>query len=255
MPAFREVDPDHTRDWVEFGDPADDEHVVRADLTWLLSNWSCVYGDGCQGIVEGAPEHGCCAHGAFWSDQADRDRVQGFADRLTEAHWQYAEVGRALGISEDDELEGEPASRTRTVDGACVFQNRPGFSGGHGCALHALALREGLHPLQTKPDVCWQLPVRRNQEWATRPDEVEVLVTSIGEFDRREWGPGGADLHWWCTGSPAAHVGSTALYLSYAAELVALIGQPAYDELARLCAERAAGLPPHPATAAASRPS
>jgi hypothetical protein len=42
-----------------------------------------------------------------------------------------------------------------------------------------------VHPLETKPDVCWQLPVRRTQEWVTRPDEVEVLVTSIGEFDRR----------------------------------------------------------------------
>jgi len=76
-----------------------------------------------------------------------------------------------------------------------------------------------------------------------------VLVTSIGEFDRRGWGPGGADLHWWCTSSPAAHVGAEPLWLSYAAELTALLGQPAYDELARLCARRSAGHPPaHPAT-------
>ena len=53
--------------------------------------------------------------------------------------------------------------RTRLVDGACVFLNRPGFPGGTGCALHRMALREGLHPLLTKPDVCWQLPVRREQ--------------------------------------------------------------------------------------------
>ncbi|MCU1623079.1 MAG: hypothetical protein JWL79_1924, partial [Frankiales bacterium] len=33
-------------------------------------------------------------------------------------------------------------------------------------------------------------------------------------------------------------------------ELVALMGQPAYDELLRLCSERT-GLPLHPATAAA----
>ena len=76
------------------------------------------------------------------------------------------------------------------------------------------------------------------------------LVTSIGEFDRRGWGPGGEDLHWWCTSSPAAHVGAEPLYLSYAPELVALLGRPAYDALAALCAARA-GLPKHPATAAA----
>jgi hypothetical protein len=81
-------------------------------------------------------------------------------------------------------------------------------------------------------------------------DETTVLVTSIGEFDRRGWGPGGADLHWWCTSSPDAHVGAQPLYLSYAAELTALIGAPAYDELVRLCALRASGAPPrHPAGA------
>jgi hypothetical protein len=251
LPRLREVDPDHTRDWVEFGDPADDEHVIRADLTWLLSDWTCVYGNGCEGIVEGKPENGCCSHGAFWSDDEDRARVEGFAAQLKKKHWQYADLGRTEGISEEDELEGEPAWRTRRVDGACVFQNRTGFAGGEGCALHALALRDGLHPLETKPDVCWQLPVRRSQERVTRPDEVEVLVTSIGEFDRRGWGPGGEDLHWWCTSSPVAHVGAAPLYESYAPELVALLGQEAYDTLAALCKERADALPKHPATAIA----
>lgn len=32
-----EVAPDFPREWVEFTDPDDAEHVVRADLTWLLS--------------------------------------------------------------------------------------------------------------------------------------------------------------------------------------------------------------------------
>ena len=98
------------------------------------------------------------------------------------------------------------SQRTRIVDGACVFLNRPGFPGGTGCALHRMALRTGVHPLTTKPDVCWQLPVRREQEHVERPDGTKVLVTTIGEFDRRGWGPGGHDLHWWCTGSPVAHV-------------------------------------------------
>jgi hypothetical protein len=83
----------------------------------------------------------------------------------------------------------------------------------------------------------------------TRPDEVEVLVTSIGEFDRRAWGPGGADLHWWCTASPDAHVGAEPLYLTYGPELTALLGAPAYAELARLCALRQGGVGAvHPAS-------
>ena len=249
LPRRREVDPDHPRDWVEFADPADDGHVVRADLTWLLSSWTCIYGSGCRGIVPGRPDDGCCTHGAFWSDD-DEQRVTRTTRQLRRRDWQHADIGRALGVSELDELDGEPARRTRTVDGACVFLNRPGFAGGQGCALHALALRSGLHPLQTKPDVCWQLPVRRSQERVTRPDDVVVLATSVGEFDRRGWGPGGADLHWWCTGAPEAHVGAEPLWVSYAAELTALLGSEAYDVLAGLCRDRA-GLPPHPATAAA----
>ena len=252
MPRFGEVAVDFAREWVEFPDPTDPAHVVRADLTWLLSSWTCIYGRGCEGVVEGRADDGCCSHGAFYSDNDDERRVARFAKLLKKKHWQHAETGRRDGISSDDELEGEAARRTRTVDGACVFLNRPGFAGGAGCALHGLALREGLHPLETKPDVCWQLPVRRTQEEIVRPDETTVLVTSIGEFDRRGWGPGGADLHWWCTSSPAAHVGAEPLYLSYGPELVALIGQPAYDELLRLCALRASGAGlTHPATVAA----
>ena len=67
-----------------------------------------------------------------------------------------------------------------------------------------------MHPLEYKPDVCWQLPVRRDQEWTKRPDGTKILVTVLAEFDRRGWGEGGHDLHWWCTSSPEAHVGTRA---------------------------------------------
>ena len=50
-----EVDLDFAREWVEFADPADPGHVVRADLTWLSSAWTCIFGRGCAGVVEGRP--------------------------------------------------------------------------------------------------------------------------------------------------------------------------------------------------------
>lgn len=250
LPRVREVEPGFPRDFVEFTDPADAEQVVRADLTWLLSSWTCIYGAGCHGVVEGRAEDGCCTHGAYYSDDEDEERVAGFVARLDPAHWQYAAAGRQDGWTVEDELEGEPARKTRVVDGACVFLNRAGFTGGEGCSLHGLALRAGLHPLETKPDVCWQLPIRRTQEVVTRPDDTVVTLTTLGEFDRVGWGEGGADLHWWCTSSPEAHVGTDPVVVSYGPEITALIGAPAYDELLRLCAERS-GLPLHPATAAA----
>ena len=132
----------------------------------------------------------------------------------------------------------------------CIFFNEADFAGGGGCALHAQALRDGVHPLEYKPDVCWQLPVRRDQDWKKRPDNTKILVTTLTEFDRRGWGSGGHDLDWWCTSSPEAHVGREPMYLSYEPELTALIGKAAYAKLAELCAARAKrGLvAPHPAS-------
>jgi hypothetical protein len=236
---------------VEFIDPANPEHHIRADLTWLCSRWTCIFGRGCHGVTEGRPDDGCCSHGAFFTDDEDLARVRKHAKQLTPETWQYARVGKKKGITERDSVgDDEDRVRTRRADGACIFLNRPGFAGGAGCALHALALRTGLHPLDTKPEVCWQLPVRREQEWVDRPDDTRVLVSTIGEFDRRGWGPGGHDLHWWCTGSPAAHVAAEPLVATYAAELVALLGAPAYAELRRLAEARLdAGLvAPHPAS-------
>jgi hypothetical protein len=253
-----EVSLDFTREWVEFYDPADASHQIRADLTWLLSRWTCIFARGCQGVIAGRADDGCCSHGAFFSDKDDEKRVRKFAEQLTDEDWQYR--GKAvrkngkLDITEKDAVgEDEQRRRTRTVDGACIFLNRPGFAAGMGCSLHGLALRTGLHPLETKPEVCWQLPVRRAQDWVDRPDGTRILVSTVTEFDRRGWGEGGHDLHWYCASSPDAHVATEALYVSYKPELIALIGQPAYDELARLCAERlAVGLvAEHPATVAA----
>jgi hypothetical protein len=253
LPRLREVDGDFPRDVVEFTDPADGTHQVRADLTWLLSSWTCIFGAGCHGVVEGRAADGCCSHGAYFSDEEDEERVAAFVAQLRKKHWQFADVGRKQGWVVEDELDGEPARKTRVVDGACIFLNRPGFAGGIGCALHALAMRQDLHPLETKPDVCWQLPIRRTQELVTRPDGVEITVSTLGEFDRVGWGEGGADLIWWCSSSPEAHVGADPVVVSYGPEITALIGAPAYDELLRLCTARA-GLPPHPATAAAQQP-
>ena len=251
----REVDLDFAREWIEFLDPADPQHLVRADLTWLLSRWTCVFGTSCHGIVAGRPQDGCCSHGAFFTDADDENRVRSAAAKLTPKTWQHYRRG-FKNYTEMDSIDGtKPARRTATQhdDGPCVFLNDGAFPGGAGCALHAQALRDGVHPLTYKPDVCWQLPVRREQDWTKRADDTKLLVSTLTEFDRRGWGPGGHDLDWWCTSSPDAHVGREPLYVSYAAELTALIGDAAYAELARLCAARLADgqVATHPATVVA----
>jgi len=254
------VSLDFPREWIEFVDPADEEHWVRADLTWLCSRWTCIFGRGCHGTVAGQASTGCCNHGAYYSDKDDEKRVRRFAKQLTRDDWHLYDEGHRTtkdGKRKLDHTElGEDgnAPKTKVIDGACVFANREGHPGGIGCALHGLALRLGLNPLETKPEVCWQLPVRREQDWVDRPDGTRILRSTIAEFDRRGWGEGGHDLDWYCTSSPEAHVGGEPMYLSYAAELIALVGQKAYDELAALCARRLdLGLVAvHPATAAAN---
>ncbi len=246
---------DFPREWLEFTDPVDDEHLIRADLTWLLSRWNCIFGAGCHGIVPGGAENGCCSHGAFFTDKDDEKRVRAAVRKLTPQTWQHFQSG-IKRWTEVDTVDGEDDSRkTAVVDGACIFHNRLGFEGGYGCALHAQALRDGVHPLEYKPDVCWQLPIRRLQEWEDRPDGTRVLVDSLGEYDRRGWGEGGHDLHWWCTSAPEAHGGGEPVYRSYGPELTELIGKDAYDLLAELCAQREKRglIAQHPATVAAPR--
>lgn len=234
-----EVGLDFAREWVEFPDPADPEHLIRADLTWLCSSWSCVFGRGCHGILPNRPDDGCCSHGAFFTDAADERRVLSAAAELSPSIWQYHGYGERKKLVVRDSVGGDhDRRRTRIVRGACVFLNRPGFAGGAGCALHLLALRAERLPLQTKPDVCWQLPIRREQDWVDRPDGSRVLVSTLTEFDRRSWGEGGPDLHWWCTSAPEAHQARRPLFLSYATELTALVGAKAYNELARIAAAR-----------------
>ncbi|MET7936344.1 hypothetical protein [Streptomyces sp. NPDC005322] len=240
---------DFARAWVEFPDPADDEQVFRCDLTWLTSRWTCIFGQGCQGIQAGRASDGCCTLGAHFSDEDDERRVAREMARLTPEIWQFHDVGHASGWVQEDEDDGE--RQTRRYEGSCIFQNRPGFSGGAGCALHILALREGREPLETKPDVCWQLPIRRSYDWIDRPDETRVLQITIAEYDRRGWGPGGHDLHWWCTSATSAHGGGEPVYVSYRPELTELMGKAGYDRLAEICGQRlASSLPlvaPHPA--------
>jgi len=177
--------------------------------------------------------------GAHFSDKADEKKTKKYADLLTDDTWQYAKAGRKGGVVEKDE-EGQ--RKTRVVDGACIFLNREGFAGGAGCSLHQLAGRLGTDYVEVKPDVCWQLPVRRQFEHVTRTDGSEILLVTIGEYDRRGWGAGGHDLDWYCSGSTEAHVGADPVYVSERSTLVALMGQPAYDLLAEHCEARVAAL-------------
>lgn len=245
-----EIPLDFPREWLEFPDPADADRVFRCDLTWLTSRWNCIFGRGCGGISEEMPEAGCCTLGAHFSDKDDRKRVESWAARLSAADWQFHDDGTRSGIVMKDH---EGSRQTRVVEDACIFLNRTDFDGPQGCALHNLAVATGVSPVETKPDVCWQLPIRRTYETVERPDDSSILVVGIGEYDRRGWGPGGHDLHWYCSGNTEAHGASEPVYVTEKDALVELMGAPAYEVLVAACTRReqarARGfdVAPHPA--------
>ena len=234
-PDLAEVPGPADRLWLELLDEAADGTVYRFDLTWLTSSWACIFGAGCPGIDAGRPDAGCCVHGAWFSEPADEDRVAEAVARLDPTGWAHHDhpehgAGREWAVADDD---GD--RRTAVVDGACVFHNPRDFAGGYGCALHALALREEVPPLRTKPDVCWQLPLRRTYDTVTDPDGGEHLQVTVTEYTRAGWGGGGADFDWYCTTSPAAHTGAEPVWRSLREELVELVGAEVYDRLATHC--------------------
>lgn len=240
-----ELPPDYPREWFEFTNPEDPLHIFSVDLTWLESHWQCTFGTStCKGIDFSHPSMGCCGHGAYLCDEEDRENVLKMVNSMPARFWQLrpqdSELSHILDGSHPDELEPwlewdeddeEPSLKTRTVDGACIFANRPGWSTGIGCALHQWALEAGIPLTKAKPEVCWQLPIRRIEDYEERSDGQEIVRTVIGEYDRRGWGNGGEDFDWYCATSPQCHTASTALWRRQEEELRAIMGNPSYEFL------------------------
>jgi len=228
------------REWVVFDDPSGEARRWELDVTFLTSRWRCIYGAGCQGVLTApAPEmaQGCCSYGAHYADDDDRRAVEAAARLLTDDDWQFARQGRSRGVSAH--TRGGPG-RTRLVDDACIFLNRPGFPGGAGCALHRLGLRTGVHHSDLKPAVCWQLPLRR----IDRDDDSGdgTVVSRVTEFARDGWGDGGSDFAWWCTEAPEAFTAAAPVYRTLETELRRMVGDALYESLATyLDARTAAG--------------
>jgi len=243
-----EFAPNFARDWVEFRNPDNSEEIFKCDITWLTSYWQCIYGNGCCGIDADKPDAGCCSDGAYYTNKMDEERVLKSARKLTKSEWQFYDQARDkskknLNISE---IGLDKDRKTRKINDSCIFLNRvgyeaPGYTGKFGCALHHLANKEGSHPVDTKPDICWQLPLRRS--WEVRDEgEKEITVVVIGEYERSAWGEGGADLDWYCTSNSEAHVGKIPVYQSSKTELIKMMGKAGYLELEKLCDSRMAAI-------------
>ena len=237
--------PVDTREWVSFEDEGEERTWVF-DVTFLTSNWKCIFGEGCQGVLTGpAPElvQGCCSYGAHLIDKKDARRVEKVAKTLTAEEWENHGSKKPVIITNK---HGELV--TRIKGDACVFLNSPGFGAGAGCALHLAALKRGVNPLVYKPEVCWQLPLRREDQ----VEEDGHVVSTIRQWDRRHWGKGGLEFHWWCTEDPEAFVGTKPVYQEMRAELIEMVGSTVFEQFLAYLQQRdqlrAQRVPlPHPA--------
>jgi hypothetical protein len=233
--------PDDVHEWLSFD--LDDE-TYQFDLTFLTSPWTCIFGRGCPGVLTGAApelEQGCCSYGAHFTDKPDRKRVAAAAEGLGPDEWQFRAESDEAGGPIHKNGDGEWV--TRLHDEACIFLNRPGFEHGAGCALHQAAVARGESFIEWKPDVCWQLPLRLEH----KVDENDHVTYVLREWKRRDWGEGGAEFHWWCTDDPDAMIGHRPVYLELRDEIVALVGQIAFDALVEQVRSRpSTQLLPHP---------
>ena len=107
-------------------------------------------------------------------------------------------------------------------------------------------MNTGVHFSETKPTVCWQLPLR---SWDREADDGSI-TSVLSEFGRDGWGEGGQEFAWWCTEAPEAFTGAEPVYKSMEAELRLMLTDAVYEELAKYLDGRitAAGAPVrHPA--------
>jgi hypothetical protein len=201
--------------------------VWRFDREFLVSNWTCIWGRGCQGILAEPAEHlgqGCCSIGADLGDEDEARMVAALAATLPPDRFQRHPEARAGGIFRDaDRLH------TRVVAGACIFLNEPDFAGGAGCALHLGAIDAGESPLEWKPSVCWQLPIK--VDWEPAADGTEVAT--LRRWGREDWGAQGETMAWCCTEGDRAYVGEQPVIDSLGEALEAVVGSEVYVELRR----------------------
>jgi hypothetical protein len=158
-------------------------------------------------------------------DEDEALRIGGLGMSLDPARFQYADHAAEHGVFADDRR-----AATRIVDNACIFLNRPGFVGGEGCALHLAAIDDDESPIDYKPAICWQAPIK--------VDHHADGSKTLRPWRRDDWGGEQESMAWCCTDRdhgddtlPSAYVGESSVAESLHAELRGLVGPEIAVEL------------------------
>lgn len=211
------------------------------DLTFMRSNYRCIWGRGCPDVRLQHTARGCCVDGVeIYQGEGDEpgsedlELIRGRVEEMTGEDWQNREVALRRG-GRDPWAKARfkrDSVHTRVHRAACIFHNRTDHPAGAGCAFHVAALRRGENPIDWKPRICWQVPLFFDIDEKTRTTTVRASRTV-------DWGEEGI-LDWWCTEHEDAFTADQPVYVSMEAELRRVCGDEIYDELAAYCHARQA---------------
>jgi hypothetical protein len=219
----------------------DDGWSWEFDLTFMLSNYQCIWGRGCPDISLQHTARGCCVEGVEIyrgrgdaPGREDLKKIRGRIKELTDEDWQNRRVTLQRGGRDPwgKARFKRDSVHTRLCRGACIFHNREDHPGGAGCALHVAALRRGENPMDWKPRICWQVPLFFDTDHKAKTTSVRASRTT-------DWGGEGI-LDWWCTEHADAFSADQPVYVTMEAELRRVCGDPVYYELAAYCQARQA---------------
>jgi hypothetical protein len=215
--------------------------AYRFDITFLASTYGCMYGQDhqCPGGW-GSTQPGCCATGPVVDEDDIANVTEMVKSLLPDKVDNYEQIVSIPSswktgngwYKQSGDLEKDGGLQHRVVDGNCVFLNtgkKPNAP--HGCSLHRRALELDIDVLDSKPGICWQVPLLVD----LTEDDTVTIITS---WDRDENGGWNDPDGWWCVEDHIAYRNSEPLYVTMSHELIRLVGQQAYDELVICMATR-----------------
>ena len=94
----------------------DGDTVWRFDTAFLRSNWTCIWGRGCLGILPEPAEHlgqGCCSIGADLDGEDEAMTISALAATIDPARFQHHAEAAAGGVFRDDTRTSHPGGRRR----------------------------------------------------------------------------------------------------------------------------------------------
>jgi len=261
----------------EWFEVRDGETRWRIDAAFLRSNWTCIWGRGCQGILDEPAadlNQGCCSVGAELADQEEAMRLSAYAAMLEPSGFQYYETARGHGSREDARGHGsrEDAREHGSREDAREHGSREDARE-HGsredAREHGIFSDESRSNTALIDDACiflnrpgfpggpgcalhlaaleaGELPT----EWKPSvcwqlPVRVDWTGVDGGEratlrrWSRADWGVEGETMAWVCTEEADAYVGESRVIDSLSEELEAIVGTAVYVKLRSHLGEQA----------------